>query len=79
MSNARVAEQLASGEGERLRNAMQEQTLLIEAAIPAKGGTGLNTYQYQNAEVDRLLDEARAVPDAAARIAISSLRRFRPM
>ena len=36
MSNARVAEQLASGEGERLRNAMQEQTLLIEAAIPAK-------------------------------------------
>nr|WP_234632757.1 peptide ABC transporter substrate-binding protein [Agrobacterium vitis] len=26
-------------------------------SIPAKGGRGLNTYQYQNPEVDKLLDE----------------------
>jgi peptide/nickel transport system substrate-binding protein len=26
-------------------------------AIPAKGGRGYNTYQYQNAEADRLLSQ----------------------
>lgn len=36
-------------------------------AIPAKGGTGLNTYQYQNAEVDRLLQEGASRLDQAAR------------
>jgi peptide/nickel transport system substrate-binding protein len=36
-------------------------------AIPAKGGRGYNTYQYQNAEVDRLLAEGARQFDLAAR------------
>jgi peptide/nickel transport system substrate-binding protein len=39
-------------------------------AIPAKGGTGLNTYQYQNREVDRLLLEGATQFEQAARKAI---------
>lgn len=36
-------------------------------AIPAKGGRGYNTYQYQNPEVDRLLAQGAAQFDQAAR------------
>ena len=36
-------------------------------AIPAKGGSGYNTYQYQNAEVDRLLAEGARQFDLAQR------------
>ncbi|MBN8942248.1 MAG: peptide ABC transporter substrate-binding protein [Rhizobiales bacterium] len=42
-------------------------------AIPAKGGSGLNTAQYQNAEVDRLLAEGAAQFDQAARKATYGL------
>jgi peptide/nickel transport system substrate-binding protein len=36
-------------------------------AIPAKGGTGLNTYQYQNPEVDRLLAQGATQFDPGER------------
>jgi peptide/nickel transport system substrate-binding protein len=36
-------------------------------SIPAKGGAGLNTYQYQNAEVDALLAEGTKEFDVEAR------------
>lgn len=36
-------------------------------AIPAKGGTGLNTYQYQNPEVDKLLAQGATQFDPAER------------
>lgn len=36
-------------------------------AIPAKGGRGFNTYQYQNPDVDRLLKQGASQFDQAAR------------
>ncbi len=36
-------------------------------AIPAKAGSGLNTYQYQNPEIDRLLAEGASQFDQAER------------
>ncbi|GAU85749.1 peptide ABC transporter substrate-binding protein [Bosea sp. BIWAKO-01] len=36
-------------------------------AIPAKAGSGLNTYQYQNPEIDRLLAEGASQFDQAQR------------
>lgn len=39
-------------------------------AIPARGGSGLNTYQYQNPEVDALLAKGAREFDQAARKAI---------
>ncbi|HWK44481.1 MAG TPA: peptide ABC transporter substrate-binding protein [Stellaceae bacterium] len=40
------------------------------AAIPAKGGSGSNTYQYVNPEVDRLLQQGQTSFDKAERKAI---------
>ncbi|MGP1613525.1 MAG: peptide ABC transporter substrate-binding protein [Pollutimonas bauzanensis] len=36
-------------------------------AIPVKGGSGSNVYQYENPEADRLLEQGRVTMDRAAR------------
>ena len=40
---------------------------LRSTSTPAKGGSGQNTFQYVNPEVDKLLEEAGETPDQAAR------------